>query len=100
MLIDSTGLRGHVGHLRKPPKQRARRKLHLAVDAGTGEIVASDLTSCRTRDSARVPTLLGQIEHRVASVAADGAYDTTSVYEATQEKGDGRAVQQRPSVRV
>jgi len=92
LLIDSTGVRVHVGHLRKPPKQRAWRKLHLAVNAGTGEIVASDLTSRRTRDSARVPTLLEQIEHRVTSVAADGAYDTTSVYEATQEKGGGRAV--------
>ncbi len=92
LLIDSTGLRVHVGHLRKPPKQRAWRKLHLAVDAGTGEIVASDLTSRRTRDSAQVPTLLGQIEHRVASVSADGAYDTESVYEAAQAKGEGRAV--------
>ena len=92
LLIDSTGLRVHVGHLRKPPKNRAWRKLHLAVNAGTGEIVASDLTSRRTRDSARVPTLLGQIEHRVASIAADGAYDTKSVYEAAQEKGAGRAV--------
>jgi hypothetical protein len=92
LLIDSTGLRGHVGHLRKPPKNRAWRKLHLAVNAGTGEIVASDLTSRRTRDSARVPTLLGQIENRVSSISADGAYDTRSVYEAAQEEGDGRAV--------
>ena len=92
LLIDSTGLRVHVGHLRKPPKQRAWRKLHLAVDAGTGEIVASDLTSRRTRDSARVRILLGQIEYRVASLSADGAYDTKSVYEAAQEKCAGRAV--------
>jgi hypothetical protein len=28
----------------------------------------------------------------VVSVSADGAYDTTSVYEAAQQKGDGRAV--------
>jgi hypothetical protein len=92
LLIDSTGLRVHVGHLRGPPKQRAWRKLHLSVNAGTGEIVASDLTSRRTRDSARVRTPLGQTEHRVASVSADGAYDTESVYEAAQEEGDGRAV--------
>ena len=72
LLIDSTGLRIHVGHLREPPKRRAWRKLHLAVDADTGEIVASDLTGRRTGDSARVPALLGQIEHRVASVDANG----------------------------
>jgi hypothetical protein len=39
-----------------------------------------------------VPALLGQIEQRVASVSADGAYDTKSVSEAAQEKGEGRAV--------
>jgi len=92
LLIDSTGLRIHVGHMRKPPKRRAWRKLHLAVDADTGEIVASDLTGRRTGDSARVPALLGQIDHRVTSVSADGAYDTKSVYEAAQVKGDGQAV--------
>jgi hypothetical protein len=39
LLIDSTGLRIHVGHLRKPPKRRAWRKLHLAVDAENGRRV-------------------------------------------------------------
>ena len=92
LLIDSTGLRIHVGHLRKPPRNRAWRKLHLAVDASTGEIVASDLTGRRTRDCARVPSLLGQIEYQVTSVSADGAYDTNAVYEAAHEHGEGRAV--------
>jgi hypothetical protein len=92
LLIDSTGLRVHVGHLRKPPKRRAWRKLHLAVDRDTGEIVASDLTGRRTSDCARVPTLLGQLQQRVASVSADGAYDAAAVYEAAQSTGGGRAV--------
>ncbi len=87
-----TGLRVHVGHMRKPPKNRAWRKLHLAMDANTGEILASDLTSRRMRDCARVPVLLGQIDSRVASVSADGAYDTEGVYEAAQAQGQGRAV--------
>jgi hypothetical protein len=92
LLIDSTGLRIHVGNLRKPPKRRAWRKLHLAVDAGTGEIVASDLTGRRTHDCARVPALFGQIDGRAASVFADGAYDTEGVYEAAQAQGQGRHV--------
>jgi hypothetical protein len=92
LFIDSTGLRIHVGNLPRPPKNRAWRKLHLAVDAGTGEIVASDLTSRRTHDCARVPALLGQIDSRVASICADGAYDTEGVYEAAQAQGEGRAV--------
>jgi hypothetical protein len=92
LFLDSTGLRIHVGHLRKPPKHRAWRKLHLAVDASTGEIVASDLTSRRTQDCTRGTALLGQIHHRVASVMADGAYDTEGVYEAAHAKGEGRGV--------
>jgi hypothetical protein len=95
LLIDSTGFRIHVGNLRKPPKNRTWRKLHLAVDAGTGEIVASDLTGRRTSDSTRVPTLLRQVDNRVASIIADGAYDTERVYEAAQARGKGRRVSVR-----
>lgn len=93
LLIDSTGLRIHVGHMQKPPRNRAWRKLHLAVDADTGEIVASDLTARRTHDCTQVPALLEQIPDPVASLSADGAYDTKAVYEAAHERGDGRAVQ-------
>jgi IS5 family transposase len=92
ILIDSTGLKIHVGHVQKPPRNRAWRKLHLAVDADTGEIVASDLTARRTRDCTQVPALLEQIEDPIASVSADGAYDTRAVYEAAHEEGEGRAV--------
>ncbi len=92
LLIDSTGLRIHVGHVEKPPRNRAWRKLHLAVDADTGEIVASDLTARRTHDCTHVPALLEQIADPVASVSADGAYDSKAVYEAAHERGEGRAV--------
>jgi hypothetical protein len=76
LLIDSTGLRVHVGHLKMPPRNRAWRKQHLAGDADTGEIVASDLTARRRHDCTQVPALLEQIADPVASVSADGAYDT------------------------
>ena len=66
--------------------------MRLAVDADTGEIVASDLTGRRTGDCARVPVLLEQIDDPVASISADGAYDALGVYEAAQSKGEGRAV--------
>ena len=92
LLIDSTGLRIHVGHMQKPPRNRAWRKLHLAVDADTGEIMASDLTARRTHDCTQVPALLEQIIDPIASVSADGAYDTKAVYEAAHERGEGRTV--------
>ena len=71
LMIDSTGLRIHVGTARKPPKQRAWRKLHIAVDRKTGNIVASELTASRARDATRVPALLTQIQAPLVSVAAD-----------------------------
>jgi IS5 family transposase len=92
VLIDSTGLRIHVGHVQEPPRYRAWRKPHLAVDADTGEIVASDLTARRKHDCTQVPTLLEQIDGPVESVSADGAYDTRAVYEAAHGRGKGRAV--------
>ena len=92
LVIDSTGLRIHVGNLRKPSRNRVWRKLHLAVDADTGEILASDLTSRRTHDCTQVPALLEQIDNPVVSILADGAYDTRQVYEAAHEHGEGRTV--------
>ncbi len=62
ILVDSTGLSIHVGNLRKPPKDRDWRKLHIAVNALTGEIIASDLTSKRATDASRVPALIKEIE--------------------------------------
>jgi hypothetical protein len=63
IMIDSTGLRVHSGNVpgASPPKRRAWRKLHLVVDADTGDIVASALTTHRARDTAQAPGLLTQI---------------------------------------
>ena len=55
--------------------------------------MASDLTNRRTADCARVPELLDQINGPLASVAADGAYDEGTVYEAAHGKGNGTRVQ-------
>ena len=82
LLIDSTGMRIHVGHRCKPPRDRAWRKLHLAVDAETGQIIASDLTGHRVRDSTRVTMLLEQTSRPLESICADGAYDRQEVYQA------------------
>ena len=80
------------GHLRQPPRNRAWRKLHLAVDAKSDQIVASDLTNHRIWDSTPVPALLEQTDHPLASLCADGTYDKKSVYEAARRKGNGQPV--------
>ena len=66
--------------------------LSRRLKGAAGEIVASDLTAHRTHDCAQVPALLEQIADSVATVTADGAYDTKAVYEAAHERGEGRAV--------
>ena len=54
--------------------------LHIGVDADTGQIVASALTSREADDGAQVGPLLDQVAGPVASVTGDGAYDQDGVY--------------------
>ena len=64
--------------------RRNWRKLHLAVDAGTGEIAAHVLTDGSADDAAQVPLLLRDVEGQLASVTADAAYDGDPTYQAGQ----------------
>src|SRR3954449_6257033 len=66
--------------------KRTWRKLHLAVDPSTGEILASELTSHAEGDASQVGPLLDQIPGPLASVIADGAYDGEPVYRAVAER--------------
>jgi hypothetical protein len=91
IVIDSTGLKIHVGTLRRPPKNRDWRKLHVGVDALNSQVIACDLTSKSARDASRVPALLKQINSPLASVRADGAYDREAVYEAIESHTVGRS---------
>ena len=90
LMIDSTGLRIHVGNARKPPKQRAWRKLHIAVGSRDREhccVRTDGVTSSRRNPS---PALLTQIQAPLVSVAADSAYDKEAVYEAIEAHSPGR----------
>lgn len=89
LLVDSSGLRIRVGQARKPLERRAWRKIHLAVDRETGDIMVADLTASTARDAARVPALLSQLDSELASFSADGAYDKEPVYEAVEAHGAG-----------
>jgi hypothetical protein len=90
LLIDSTGLKlfgkGEWDGETHGRARRSWRKLHLAVDAETGEIVASVLTCKEAADAGQVPVLLEQIEGEIASVMADGAYDSAPVYHAIEAR--------------
>ncbi|NPD69854.1 IS5 family transposase (plasmid) [Lichenicola cladoniae] len=86
VVLDSTGLQvfgqGEWDAEKHGRTPRQWRKLHLAVNAETGEIVAHSLTDKDTGDISEVAVLLATVEGQIASVIADGAYDGTSVYDA------------------
>src|ERR1700742_5279875 len=87
VLIDSTGLQvygaGQWLEAKHGAKSRRQwRKLHLAVDAGTGMIVAETLTDQDTDDPSQVAPLLDHINGQIAQVTADGAYDGDPTYQA------------------
>ena len=91
VVIDATGLKVHGAGEWLVEKHGGRgrrtwRKLHLAVDAGTGEILASELTATEEGDASQVGPLLEPITGPVASVIADGAYDGEPVYRAVSER--------------
>ena len=90
LLVDSSGLKVHVGSARKPPKRRAWRKIHLAVDRDTGDVMAANLTASNTPDAARVPALLGQIDSELDSFCGDGTYDKESVYDEVAARSADR----------
>jgi hypothetical protein len=64
--------------------RRSRRKLHIGMDADTGEIVAAALTT--NDDAYQACPLLDQIEGSLASFTGDGAYDQDSVYRTVTDR--------------
>ena len=94
LVIDSTGLelfgQGEWDAEKHGRARRSWRKLHLAVDANTGEIVACVLTDNGADDAGELPALLGQVEGEIASVTADGAYDGEPVYHAATSRQPDR----------
>jgi hypothetical protein len=84
VVLDSTGLKVYgegewkvrqhgVG------KRRTWRKLHLSVDADTGQILAAAMTEGDAADGPLLPALVAEsqaVGGEVASARADGAYDS------------------------
>ena len=86
LVLDSTGLQlfgqGEWDAEKHGRRRRQWRKLHLGVDAGTGKIAAHVLSEGHADDAVQAPGLLGQVEGHIATVTADGAYDSDTVYQA------------------
>ena len=97
VVIDSTGLKVFgAGEWRMAKHggrdRRTWRKLHLAIDPDTGEVLASALTTTEEGDASLVRPLLDQIAAPIAAVLADGAYDGDPVYRAVADRAPAATV--------
>jgi len=92
VLIDSTGVEAfgagqwlEAKHSVK--SRRTWRKLHLAVDADSGMIVAQTPTDEHTDDASQVDPLLTQIEEEIEKIIADGVYDIAPTFQTVAQHG-------------
>ncbi len=86
LVIDSTGLkvfgegewkvRNHGAE-----KRRVWRKLHLAVDPATHDIVAAEISLENVHDVEVSPTLLNPQRRKLGNIYADGAYDSKASHQ-------------------
>src|SRR4029077_12032251 len=84
-LVDSTGLKlcgpgEWLVEEHAAKRRRSCRKLHIGVDADTGQIIAAELAGKDVDDGSQVGPLLEQIARPVASFTGHGAYDRDDVY--------------------
>jgi hypothetical protein len=87
LVIDSTGLKVYgegEWKVRKHgwSKRRTWRKVHLAMDANTGQICAALMTHQDEGDGEVLPDLLDQIpaDVMIDTIGGDGAYDTKACH--------------------
>jgi len=97
LLVDSTGLKlcgagEWLVEKHGAKTRRSWRKLHIGLDADTGQIVAAALTTKEVDDGAEVGPLLDQIGTSVTSFTADGAYDQDGVSTAVAERHPEAAI--------
>jgi hypothetical protein len=85
VVVDSTGLKVFgegEWKMRKHGKSKRRtwRKLHLAINPQTQEIVAETLTENSCDDASQAAPLLDPVRGRIDKFYGDGAYDKWKVY--------------------
>ncbi len=106
LLVDSTGIKVEgegEWHTRKHCGSRRRvwRKIHLGIDEETLEIRAVEVTSSNVGDAPMLPDLLAQIPagEEIATVTADGAYDTRACHDAIAARGAAAVIPPRRTAR-
>lgn len=92
LVIDSTGIKIYgegEWQMRQHGKEKRRtwRKLHIAVNEATQDIVTAIITEATVHDSEVLSSLLQSSKLNVSQVTADGAYDTHGCYKAAIDVG-------------
>jgi hypothetical protein len=91
ILVDATGLKVYGEgewkvRIHGIGKRRTWRKLHIAMDAATGDILATVASTSNVGDKAILPNLLEQITDEIAQITGDGGYDYADCYEVIAER--------------
>ena len=94
LIVDSTGLRlsgagEWLSEKHGTIKRRAWRKLHIGLDAATGEIACFDLTDKDVDDAGHIEALLQQIDRSLELLMGDGAYDAEGARKSVRNHSPG-----------
>jgi hypothetical protein len=96
LVIDSTGLKLYGEGEWKVrthgvSKRRTWRKLHLCLDARTGEVIVAGASENSVSDCQMFPEILRVVAEEIEQISADGSYDRRKVYEALNQRAVQRA---------
>jgi hypothetical protein len=81
-------------------KRRTWRKLHLAIDEASHEILAAVLTTNDFGDNEVFADLLEQIDEPIVQVSGDGSYDSWDTHARIQRRGARPAIPPRKTARI
>lgn len=81
-------------------KRRTWRKLHLAVDETSHEILAAVVTTNDVGDNEVLADLLEPIDEPIVQVSGDGSYDSWDTHERIQRRGARAAIPPRKTARI
>jgi IS5 family transposase len=81
-------------------KRRTWRKLHLAADEATGEIVAAVVTTNGYADSQVIEDLLEQVDEEIEQVSGDGGYDKRNCYQAIKKRRAKAVIPPQKNARI
>jgi IS5 family transposase len=92
LVVDATGIKIYgegEWKMRQHGKEKRRtwRKLHIAVNEATQDIVMAVVTEANVNDSEMLKSLLGGNKLPIKQVTGDGAYDTHDCYQSVIDVG-------------